>query len=271
MGAITSYIYDGIELISNPLIPNLWRVLTDADICFELATRSKIKRKKFYWKNTVKKRIVNKVLINQQTAQVIQIKIELTFPKEKFPYEITYTINGNGEIIVENQFLPSRDVYRFGMQLGIPKDYDKITWYGRGPHENYWDRKTSAAVWTYSMYIENFKQDYLRPQENGNRCDVRWISFTNKDNFGILMIGLPLLSVSAWPHTMEDLEKATHINGLPKRDTITVNIDYKQKGVGNGLTESSLVHDEPTLKKYRLEGNNIYCFGFKLRPFNSLY
>ncbi|MFX1442045.1 MAG: glycoside hydrolase family 2 TIM barrel-domain containing protein [Promethearchaeota archaeon] len=270
-GVLNSYIHNGTELISKPLIPNLWRVLTDGDICLELATRSKLKKKKLYWKIAMERRKIETTIINQLMPQITQIVIESTFPKEISPYKITYTINGNGEIIVENEFLPSKEIFRFGMQMGIPIQYDKITWYGRGPHENYWDRKTDAAVGFFSMPIEDFKQDYVRPQENGNRCDIRWISFTNKDDFGILIKGMPLINVSAWPYTMEDLERATHINELHKRDIITVNIDYKQKGVGNGLTENSLVHDEPTLTKYRLEGNKIYNYKFKLQPFKGLY
>ncbi|TFG15403.1 MAG: DUF4981 domain-containing protein [Promethearchaeota archaeon] len=266
IGGITSFIYNGMELIAAPLVPNLWRVLTDADLCFELASRAKIKRKKFYWKTVIEDRKVENYTIDQISPQVVRIKIELTLPKQKSTYKIIYTIDGNGEIIVENEFFPDMEIYRFGMQMGIPKEYDKITWYGRGPHENYWDRKKSAAVGVYSMPIEDFKQDYVRPQENGNRCDVRWVSFADESGFGILAKGMPLLGISAWPYTMDDLKNAQHINELPIRESITVNIDYKQKGVGNGLTESSLVHDEPTLNKYRLKGNTLYTYKFLLKP-----
>ena len=268
-GGINSYIYNGREIISTPLVPNFWRVLTDSDICFEIATRAKIKRKKLYWKTATEKRTTENIIINQLTPQVVQIKIESTVPKEEFPYKTIYTIHGNGEIIIENEFLPSKDMLRFGMQMGIPKEYERIIWYGRGPHENYWDRKTSAAVGVYSMSIDQFKQEYIRPQENGNRCNIRWVTFTNKNGMGILIEGMPLLSISAWPYNMEDLGKATHIHELPHRDIITVNLDYKQKGVGCGLTESSLVHNEPTLKKYRLEGKINYNYKFKLKPINK--
>jgi len=119
------------------------------------------------------------------------------------------------------------------------------------------------------MPLGDFKQDYVRPQENGNRCDVRWIAFRNKNGFGILAKGMPLLSISAWPYSIDDLEKAKHINELPERDFITVNLDYRQKGLGSGLTESSLVHDEPTLSKYRLESNNMYRYKFLFKPISK--
>ncbi len=268
-GVIDSFIFNNHELVSSSLIPNFWRVLTDADICFEIATRAKIKKKKLYWKTATQQRTPENISITQLEPQVIQIKIESAVPKEKSLHKTNYTIYGNGEIVVENEFIPSRDILKFGMQMGIPKEYENITWYGRGPHENYWDRKTGAAVGIHSRKIHEFKQDYIRPQENGNRCDVRWISYTNNEGFGIKFNGIPLLSVSAWPYNTEDLEKATHLNELPKREIITVNIDYKQKGVGSGLTESSLVRHEPTLKKYQLEGNKSYCYKFKIQSHNA--
>jgi beta-galactosidase len=77
---------------------------------------------------------------------------------------------------------------------------------------------------------------------------------------------MPLLNISAWPYSMDDLENAKHINELPKRDIITVNIDYQQKGVGNQLTESCLAKGEPALKKYRLEGNKAYSYKFRIKP-----
>ena len=268
-GGIQSFKFKENELISKELIPNFWRVLTDSDICFELATSSRIKKNKLYWKKAIKKRNLEKITINRLKPQILEIKIELSIPKEKELYKTTYTIYGNGTIKLENEFIPSKDIYRFGMQMEIPKDYENVRWYGRGPHENYVDRKTGAAVGIYSLNIEEFKQDYVRPQENGNRCDIRWISFTNKDGIGILVKGLSLLSVSAWPYSMEDLEGADHINELPRSDIITVNIDSKQKGVGSGLTESSLVHDEPTLKKYQLMGNMNYKYEFILKPIDK--
>jgi beta-galactosidase len=104
----------------------------------------------------------------------------------------------------------------------------------------------------------------VRPQENGNKTEVRWVSFTNKSGVGILVVGMPLLYVSAWPYTMEDLEKAKHIHELIQRDMITVNLDYKQMGVGgdDGWTEKARPHPE-----YRLPFKN-YKYSFRLQPYS---
>jgi beta-galactosidase len=92
---------------------------------------------------------------------------------------------------------------------------------------------------------------------------VRWVSLTNKDGFGPLAVGTPLLSVSAWPLTIQDLEDARHINELPRRDTTTVNLDYKQMGVGGDDSWGAWPHPE-----YRLPAKP-YNYSFRLRPYST--
>jgi beta-galactosidase len=138
------------------------------------------------------------------------------------------------------------------MQLAIPGEFNMMTWYGRGPHESYWDRKSGASVGIYSGPVEDQIHEYVRPQETGNKTDVRWVALTNKDSVGLLAVGMPLLSVSAWPYTMQDLENARHIHELPRRDTITVNLDYKQMGVGGDNSWGARTHPEYTLPAVQL-------------------
>ncbi|UCF42931.1 MAG: beta-galactosidase, partial [Planctomycetota bacterium] len=148
------------------------------------------------------------------------------------------------------------------MQMGIPGRFNNMTWYGRGPHENYWDRKTSAAVGVYSGRVQDLIHNYVRPQENGNRTDVRWVTLTGDDGLGLLVVGMPLLSVTAWPYTMEDLERARHINELPERDTIALNLDYKQMGVGGDDGWGARPHPQ-----YRLPCKP-YSYSFRIRPYS---
>ncbi len=100
-----------------------------------------------------------------------------------------------------------------------------MTWYGRGPQETYQDRKTAARVGLYSGPVKAQVTPYVRPQENGNKTDVRWVSFTSPMDTGIKIVCQPLIDASAWPYTQADLETAKHDVDLPQRDTITVNID----------------------------------------------
>jgi beta-galactosidase len=147
------------------------------------------------------------------------------------------------------------------MQMAVPAALRTMTWLGRGPHENYWDRHSGAPVGRYSGRVDQLIHDYVRPQENGNRTDVRWIALTDADGAGLLAVGLPHLSVSAWPYTTQDLEAATHTNELPRRDTITLNLDYRQTGVGGDDGWGARPHAEYTLDP------KPYAYRFRLRAY----
>jgi len=92
------------------------------------------------------------------------------------------------------------------MTMTLPVEFDNVVWYGRGPHESYWDRKTGAAVGVYSADVTDLYHPYIRPQENGNRTDVRWVALTNDDGTGLLAVGRPLLNFSAHHFTIDDFE-----------------------------------------------------------------
>ena len=109
--------------------------------------------------------------------------------------------------------------------------------------------------------MEEQIHEYVRPQENGNKTDVRWVALTNDDGVGLLAVGMPLLSVSAWPYTMGDLEGAEHPHELPRRETITLNLDYKQMGVGGDNSWGARTHPEYTLPP------KPYGYRFRLRPY----
>ena len=104
---------------------------------------------------------------------------------------------------------------------------------------------------------------YSRPQENGNRTDVRWLTLTDNNGTGLLVAGSPLLSVSAWPFSMEDLEQATHTHELPRRNFITLNLDYKQMGVGGDNSWGARTHPE-----YMLPARP-YTYRFRLKPYST--
>ena len=147
------------------------------------------------------------------------------------------------------------------MQMAMPGQFNTLTWLGRGPHETYWDRKTGAAVGLYSGSVEENIHVYVRPQENGNKTDVRWMALTDGDGTGLIAVGMPTIYISAWPFTMKDLEGATHIHELPRRDLVTVNLDFKQMGVGGDNSWGARPHREYTLpaEKYR--------YSFRLTPY----
>jgi beta-galactosidase len=256
-GAIESFSLDNQELIAKPLIPNFWRVPTDNDIGNNMPWRQGI------WKFAGPYRSISKVGATQVSPQVVRISVEGTLPPGNSAYRASYTIYGSGDVIVESSVTPGPslpELPRVGMQMAVPGEFSTMTWYGRGPQETYWDRKTGAAVGVYSGPVEDEIHVYVRPQENGNKTDVRWMALTNQDGVGLLAVGMPLLNVSAWPFTMEQLEKAKHTFELPRDSMITVNLDYQQMGVGGDNSWGARTHPEYTLPP------KPYSYRFRLAP-----
>ena len=259
-GAIESFKYKGKELIASPLVPNFWRPPIDNDNGNGMPKRLGI------WKKAGANRVVSSVAPERVSPQMVRIVVKAKLPAGDSDYSAVYTVCGSGDVIVESSIDPRgklANLPRFGMQLEIGGEFDIMTWYGRGPHETYWDRKTGAAVGIYSGKVEDLIHEYVRPQENGNRTDVRWLTMTNGKGAGLLAVGMPLLSVSAWPYTMDDLEKAKHVHELPRSGNVTLNLDYKQMGVGGDDSWGARTHPEYLL------GAKPYQYSFRLRPWSK--
>ena len=134
----------------------------------------------------------------------------------------------------------------------LPGEFENMEWYGRGPHESYWDRKTSAAVDVYRGRVTDQYYPYIRPQENGNKTDVRYVALTNSEGVGLLAVGMPLLSVSALQYSIDDLDEGDnksnrHTIDLEKRDLVFLNLDYGQMGLGGDTSWGAVIHKEYTL------------------------
>ncbi len=259
-GAIESFEHGGRQLLAGPLVPNFWRVPIDND------EGNGMPRRQGIWRQAGQRRRVSGIEVRQPDPQTARIAVQGTVPAGDSTCHTTYTVYGSGEVVVDHHFEPVGelpDLPRFGMQMAVPGELDTMTWYGRGPHETYWDRKTGAAVGVYSGSVEEQMHHYVRPQENGNKTDVRWVALTNDAGDGLLAVGIPLLSVSAWPYTMLDLETADHPYELPQRDTITVNLDYRQMGVGGDNSWGARTHAEYTLPA------RPYTYRYRLVPLAS--
>ncbi len=260
-GALESYVFDGKQLIASPLIPNFWRVPIDND------NGNGMPRRLGAWRNAGQNRKIKTVKAEQIEPKIVRITAEAAISVgHNSACRTVYTVYGNGDIKVEMTVTPQGDnlpkLPRFGMQMAVPGRFDTLMWLGRGPHETYWDRKTGAAFGLYSGSVEENIHTYVRPQENGNKSDVRWMALTDDGGFGLMAVGMPTIDISAWPYTMEDLEKADHIHELPRRDTITVNIDYKQMGVGGDNSWGARTHPEYTLPA------KPYKYSFRLTPYS---
>jgi beta-galactosidase len=256
-GIIESYSFQKKELLLSPLTPNFWRAQTENDRMFFQNLQSTDKN----WKDASKKLKVNKIEYKQLEPQLIRINVEFEVINSEGPLNTTYLVYGNGDIIISNKITPTNRMIRFGMQTTIPKEFNKMTWYGRGPHETMFDRKTGGALGFYSEKVENLIHPYVNPQENGNRTDVRWVLMSNLEGNGIMIsdMGGTNLNISCYPYTMDDMESTNHNHELPRREFITFNIDYKQRGAGGFWLH----------RKYMLEGSNQYSYAFLLRGYKE--
>ena len=183
-----------------------------------------------------------------------------------------YTVFGSGDVLVENRFEPGSEdlpeIPRFGMRLTLPATMDQVDWFGRGPHESYWDRRTGAQLGRWSMPVDSLYYPYVRPQENGNRSDTRWVAFTDETGAGILAVGLPTVDFSAHFFTLADFDEGEekrnrHTIDLERRDFVTVHLDLRQTGVGGDNSWGAVTHREYTLLPQVLEQ------AFLLRPIEA--
>ena len=256
-GALESLRLAGRELLERPLVPNFWRAITDNDDGNRAQDRLSV------WRRAGPDRDVRGFSAERIDERTVRITVESVLPAGGSRFRNVLTIYGSGDIVMDVSFEPGAklpELPRFGMQLGLAGDYRNVTWLGRGPHESYADRKTSAAVGLYSGPVEDQYHLYGFPQETGNKTDVRWIALTDDAGRGLLAVGDPLINASAWPFTQGDLERATHTHELVPEAAITLNLDYGQTGVGGDNSWGAKPHDEYTLF------SKPYSYRFRLRP-----
>lgn len=257
-GLLAGLIYSHDTIISNQEHFNFWRALTDNDEGW------KVDKKMGIWKDEGENYKLNKIEINSVENGKITITGNYTFNGTQTSAIVIHTFNADGRIDFDVKMnIPSDapNVPRIGMQFEINEELNHIEWYGRGPHENYTDRKTSAAMGIYNSTVSEWITPYVRPQENANRCDIRWINFGNENTVVQFSSdsGNPL-SVSAWPYSQNMLESTNHNFELQKQNRIIVNIDNKQMGVGGDNSWG-----QPVMEKYQVKPGD-YSYKFSLLP-----
>ena len=229
---LTSWIVDGQEMLQAPLEPYFWKPENDNQHAAHFAERTAV------WKN-VTDVTVNYTIINERTILV----------------EMDYHPTGTDKPVMP----------KIGMRMRLPADMTNIEYYGRGPWENYPDRKRSAFIGRYKMPLSEFETEYIHPQDNGCRTDVRWfkIGQPNTPSIGggrgrlLLIEGLQPLCIRAWDYGEEDLEKAAHPHEIQRGRFVNLNIDMNVHGVGGIDTWG-----QRTLPQYTIDGNKPYHYAF---------
>jgi beta-galactosidase len=258
---LSSYIFNGKELIKNTLHPNFKRILTDND-----KRGWKPQRKLKQWYEYKLKHVETNVSV---TESAINIEQAFSLINDSAEVSIIYHVYNDGVLKVNysleaDSSLPN--IPKVGMQMGIEKSFTSIEWYGRGPFENYIDKRTAADVGIYNLSLNQFMENYVVPQENGNRTDVRWMFLNNplsKD--GLLIVASDLLSMNASTCTDENIQNAKHTNKLKDAGFVKVDIDLIQMGVGGNDSWSDVA---APLEQYQIKAKN-YRYSFYLVPFNA--
>lgn len=252
-GEITSYAVDGNDYLLEGLRPNFWRPLTDNDVANKLGSRSET------WKNAGNELVVKEFSADVSTdKKSVIVKVSYDMPLQESSCSVVYTVYADGIIKTAYSFVPGEkqlpEIPRVGMRMILKGEYDQMTWFGRGPQENYWDRKSGADIDLYKASVWDQYHPYVRAQETANKSDVRWVALQNQAGNGILVkSACQPLGVSAWNFPMKDIEyipsSIQHIHGgsIEKKDMVWLNIDKQQMGVGGDNTWGAQTHPEYTI------------------------
>lgn len=266
-GMISKLEHNGLVLFDDDLRFNFWRAPIDNDFGHEFEKTS------IFWR-TAGERIFSIGHSEKICDEAIDITFELAFSGASFDNKIgsiTYRIlnDGNVDISYELDFesLDLPEIPRVGIYTSINPQLNRVTYFGRGPHENYIDRKRSASVGVYQDDVSDFYEAYISPQENGNREDVRWLKLLTQDE-GLSIKGKPTFSFTLSPYSSEELTQSIHGSmhdyDLPFSDKIWLYIDVCQRGLGSVDSWGAL-----PLEQYRVSRKK-FNSGFFIQSVKSI-
>ena len=264
-GIITGYVAHGQALVKTGPVENFYRAPTDIDLLMGNPGANALK-----WQAAGLDRLERSVLAFEATlvnAKTVQVRVHARLcaadKTDGIDSEIVYRVYGNGEVVLEHKvwiserlpFLP-----RIGLELVLPRGLDRLTWYGRGPHENYVDRKKGAAVGLHKSSVADQFTPYVYPSECGGKEDVRWLTLTDQDGAGLMVIGLDKLHFDALHYSVQDLAAARHPYELTPRDEVVLHLDGWHMGAGGDDGWTSQVHKEFLVRPGK------YHYTLRLRP-----
>ncbi|MDD3766892.1 MAG: glycoside hydrolase family 2 TIM barrel-domain containing protein [Eubacteriales bacterium] len=269
-GTIKSLSLGNKEIINKGPILNVWWAPTDNDKSagrgFEKSwLKAGLDRLQHYVKNVSIKE-------KTDTRLTVEISAYLATPSfmPAFKVNYLYTVHGNGDIILTSDVKPQEvkhevklpNLPKIGLQMVLEKGFDNMSWYGRGPHDSYPDKKSGAMIGIYSKKVSEQFENHVFPQENGNKSDVRWAALTDIRGAGLFADGSELINVSARHYTDKNLTEATHTTDLKEIEQVVLNIDHKVSGVGTASCGPA------TLEKYRVYPEDT-SFTIRLRAFSK--
>ncbi len=254
-GILFDYMINGKQPIRQYPEPAFWRAPVDNDFGNKMPVLAGV------WRTAHVNRYVKKVTIGEKNEKGLSVRVDWVLSDIQVPYMMEYLIRDNGTIIVTGSIdltgtkLP--ELPRFGMRMELHQPYENLTYYGRGPLENYIDRYSSSFIGRYEDKVENQFYWYIRPQETGNKTDVRWLTLLDSEGQGVRITGLQPIAFSALHFSPEDLDpgltrKLQHTIDIVPQKNIFLHVDLKQRGLGGDNSWGMYPHNEYRLldKKY---------------------
>ncbi|WP_412986734.1 glycoside hydrolase family 2 TIM barrel-domain containing protein [Pontimicrobium sp. IMCC45349] len=273
-GEVISWHHKGREVTNHPIKPNFWRPPTDNDLGNGMDKWAKV------WQETTYNYTSNLMSAPEKIQGAVVFMINYKSPNNNVLFDALYKVFPSGKIDIKFNYLSEKDklpnIPRIGMYMTLSNTFTDVNWYGKGPSESYWDRKTGQKTGLYSGKTDNQFHRYSRPQETGNKTDVRWIEVSNKE-LTLKAFSNEYLNSSVWPFAMTELDFSSEDAGasasglvpVTKKhgadikigDSIQWNIDYLQMGVGGDTSWGRLVHPE-----YTIPANKAYQYTFTIQP-----
>lgn len=254
-GSLSEWTVNGRNLLYGPLEPYFWKPMTDNE------SNNGYRERLGEWEKAADYREVKSI---ESIVENGLVKVIANFSLEVgADLCVRYIFNAEGDIQVSMDYQPTEvdipNIPKFGMRMRIPSDYTNVEWYGRGPWENYPDRKKSQFIGHYQLPLSQYFHDYSKPQENGNRCDIRWFEISSAEKT-IRVDGFQPLCIRAWDYGEEDIPVAGHPYELNRGEFVNLNIDLNI----NGVAGSDSWGARP-LPQYTIDGNKPHSYGFILR------
>jgi beta-galactosidase len=260
-GQLTEFSKGNNRLLSSGPEPSFWRAPTDNDFGNNFHKLANV------WRTAGLNTRVKNVTVNEQPGKVV-VKVDMLLKDVSSDYTLEYTCLADGSLQVKVNYqagaqeLP--ELPRFGNLFTLDRRFDKVTWYGRGPWENYSDRNTASFLGIHERMVADMYEPYIRPQEMGYRTDTRWVSLTDATGHGIRVEGLQPVCFSALFNRSEDMDpgltkKQQHPTDVIPRNNVFLQIDLNQRGVGGDTSWGALPH-EP----YRMQAKS-YSYGYIIK------
>ncbi len=276
-GLIEEFTVSGRTLLLAGPTPNFWRPPTDNDLGNGMHEWGAP------WREAGPSRVLESARAWREGG-LVHVEARFALPAVSGKLTLRHSVRPSGAIELEQSLTLAREdnprLPRFGTQARVPREFRTLIWYGRGPHESYADRKSSARIGRYAEPVDSSFHRYSRPQETGNKTEVRFIALVDDDGVGLLAAGDAPLSASAWPFAMEELDfepaaqgaesasglvpvTARHGAELSVAEFVTLNLDARQMGVGGDTSWGRPVHEEYTIPA------ESQSFRFVLLPWDS--